>query len=547
MRLTNLTSVSVLALLALAPVQAFSAFEFVAPKTVATPSHTAPQAQHMPHGAITHGTITATQSHAPAVPAPVVDTGDLPMPTTKESAADLVKAATNPTMQQPAQFGSEAVPLTPVVRESDALVVDTRVPSNKIRADIQDLPPLPPMPKQMNAAPVAPVAPSRVVAPTAIKTASRAPATIPAPVMPSNPYDIDVPISSFGVVPDMPATIPVTAPGKSVDEEKIVQGFGRDVPLVLALQQIVPPSYRYSFDDGISPGMRISWSGDRPWKDIIMEIAQHNSMNVDIVSNVVAFHRGGTSSAPRSVVNDVREVTDYAPALPTPVQSTHVQSTHVAAMQPQKTQPARVINIQDEVAAVKPVAKKAAFDPLLQDDVPAKTKVENKKILTADASMAVQAVDDAASFTPESFSAPMPLAPMDDETTMRTNAHDGIDVPRSSSRNMMTAPQAEVASAPEYVEADMNSSREWQAFKGETLRQALTAWSNNVGVSLVWSSEYDYPLQTDVRIASDYKDAVRTLLAGFSKAQPRPLGRLFGNEKAGAQPVLIIETQRLTN
>jgi len=97
------------------------------------------------------------------------------------------------------------------------------------------------------------------------------------------------------------------------------------------------------------------------------------------------------------------------------------------------------------------------------------------------------------------------------------------------------------------IQADMTTSREWSALKNQTLRQTLTAWAEQAGTSLVWSSEYDYPLQTDVRIQAGYADAVRTLLDGFSKAQPRPIGRLFKNDKVGAQPVLIIETQRLTD
>jgi hypothetical protein len=96
-------------------------------------------------------------------------------------------------------------------------------------------------------------------------------------------------------------------------------------------------------------------------------------------------------------------------------------------------------------------------------------------------------------------------------------------------------------------QSDLTTSKDWEGRKGETLRQTLTNWSEQAGVSLVWSSEYDFPLQTDIRIQAAYADGVRTLLAGFSKAQPRPIGRLFKNDKVGAQPVLIIETQRLTN
>jgi hypothetical protein len=94
---------------------------------------------------------------------------------------------------------------------------------------------------------------------------------------------------------------------------------------------------------------------------------------------------------------------------------------------------------------------------------------------------------------------------------------------------------------------DLNTADEWSGLKDSTLRQVLTAWAQRAGVSLIWSLEYDYPLQTDVRIKGTFPDAVRTLLAGFNKAQPRPLGRLFKNTAVGGEPVLVVETQRLTN
>src|SRR5690606_22187091 len=104
------------------------------------------------------------------------------------------------------------------------------------------------------------------------------------------------------------------------------------------------------------------------------------------------------------------------------------------------------------------------------------------------------------------------------------------------------------AAAPQQVQlaADIDTVSEWQGVKNATLRDVLTEWSERAGVSVVWSSEFDYPLQTDVRIQASYTDAVRTLLAGFGKASPRPIGRLFKNKAVGAQPVLVVETQHLT-
>lgn len=529
MRLTILSSVSVLALLSLTPFQAFSAFEFVAPRPATEATE-----------------ITESKSAGPVIAAPTVQTDHLPLPTVSNSAADLVKNAINPAMDgADASFGGgKPIPLTPVAHDSDSLVVDTR--TARIKTDVQELPPLPS---------------ARASKPVAAVPASIMPTPVmPVPVMPEpapiaasyRAPDDDLPVSSFGVVPMMPSSSSF-APASHNDAE-VVEGFGRDVPLVLALQQIVPTHYRYSFDDAISPGTRISWTGGQPWKDVIMDIAQRNNMNVDIVSNVVAFHRGGSSSAPSASAFAGMpsaagfSAVDSAPVMPIPT----MPAPH--DIQPVRSAPLPIV--QEEIAApvverkapvVAPVAvkasKDAAFDPLLADNVPAKQKVENKRILTAEPAPAMPAPV-MANNPPSSFDMPMPIAPIADAAPVAAPMI--TEVPRSSSQPVAEAGN-EVVSPPSYVATDIASSREWAAMKGETLRQALTNWSQGAGVSLVWSSEYDYPLQTDVRIAASYADAVRTLLAGFSKAQPRPLGRLFDNQKSGAQPVLIIETQRLTN
>lgn len=48
-----------------------------------------------------------------------------------------------------------------------------------------------------------------------------------------------------------------------------ISGFGKDMPLALALRQIVPPEYQYAFADGVNPGTRISWQGGRPWDEVL--------------------------------------------------------------------------------------------------------------------------------------------------------------------------------------------------------------------------------------------------------------------------------------
>lgn len=56
----------------------------------------------------------------------------------------------------------------------------------------------------------------------------------------------------------------------------VIEGFGSDMPLALALRQIVPPQYAFSFGDGVNAGMRISWQGGHPWNQVLSDaLAPH--------------------------------------------------------------------------------------------------------------------------------------------------------------------------------------------------------------------------------------------------------------------------------
>ena len=49
----------------------------------------------------------------------------------------------------------------------------------------------------------------------------------------------------------------------------VIEGFGSDMPLALALSQIVPPRYAFAFGLGVNPGARISWDGGKPWNAVL--------------------------------------------------------------------------------------------------------------------------------------------------------------------------------------------------------------------------------------------------------------------------------------
>lgn len=127
----------------------------------------------------------------------------------------------------------------------------------------------------------------------------------------------------------------------------------------------------------------------------------------------------------------------------------------------------------------------------------------------------------------------MTMAPVPVAQAPQPIVHDSVTVVDTSNGGDVQLPQ------PGPIET------QWMAQSGESLKTTLEAWSNIAGVDLFWSSDYDYPLSSDVSVSGEFTEAVEMLLAGFSLAQPKPVGRLHPNLPNGPA-VLILETQQVT-
>lgn len=101
------------------------------------------------------------------------------------------------------------------------------------------------------------------------------PVALPAPSdnLSINPYPkagLDMPESITVRSLDQLNTAPAPATPTRATSMATVSGFGNDLPLVIALQQIVPPDYNYQFGNGVDLGKTASWSGGKSW-DIVLQ------------------------------------------------------------------------------------------------------------------------------------------------------------------------------------------------------------------------------------------------------------------------------------
>ncbi len=102
------------------------------------------------------------------------------------------------------------------------------------------------------------------------------------PVMASRA--IDMPQARAPMPAPAPAPVAMPVPMRGFDE---VQGFGRDLPLALALTQVIPSNYALAFETGVNPGASVSWEGGRPWNEVLNDMLGQVGLSADISGKVV--------------------------------------------------------------------------------------------------------------------------------------------------------------------------------------------------------------------------------------------------------------------
>jgi hypothetical protein len=80
-----------------------------------------------------------------------------------------------------------------------------------------------------------------------------------------------------------PATPASTAQARS----GIADGFGKDVPLRVALLQILPPALTAQFSQGVDAEQAVDWSGGKPWQTVLHDVVQPLHLRSTVSGNTV--------------------------------------------------------------------------------------------------------------------------------------------------------------------------------------------------------------------------------------------------------------------
>lgn len=215
------------------------------------------------------------------------------------------------------QAGFEWIPASPKTEAPPAAAPAPVNSDNLLMHEEQPLSPLPgeelpPMPAPIQAMPIDPPAQQPVIkvkkmnvpdsaAPQPLKpadTAMQEPAMKTRVVMPQDAPDSAVEnmpqgeVLSINPYPAEKTAAPAAAPMPDFDhiQNTEVVGFGSDMPLALALQQIAPPGYAFSFGEDINPGAKVSWTGGKGWIDVMQEMIAPLDLSADIRGKAIFIH-----------------------------------------------------------------------------------------------------------------------------------------------------------------------------------------------------------------------------------------------------------------
>ncbi len=279
------------------------------------------------------------------------------------------------------------------------------------------------------------------------------------PVGPA-PIEAPVPLTDAQIT-----TAPVEMADSMNNDASVVTGFGSDLPLAIALQQIVPSDHQVSFAPEVDAGEIVSWQGGQPWPDVARAMLSSVGMAYDLKDgHVIHIKKAGDHQMPSAQAI----LAEGTPPTPVAVSEPPAPPSPPVASAPEQSQPEQAETV--EVRRTKPSTlwnrmKTSLETDLIREPEPSKDVAASTPVV------------------PESWKS-------------------GSEMPASGN---------------------------WQVSEGENLSAVLQRWSEQEGIEFRWQPNYDYKLKKSASFGGDYASAVTRLLDEFAELSPRPTAQLYAN------------------
>jgi|MDSW01.1.fsa_nt_gb hypothetical protein len=301
-----------------------------------------------------------------------------------------------------------------------------------------------------------------------------------------------------------PSPMPVQAVEPVSPMDGIVNGFGKDVPLVTAVRQLVPASYTYKFTPDVDLGTTVSWNGGQSLRNTLSIVLASGGYTYDLQGNMI--------------------------------------SITTAHAQPEIASPSLMEPPEQEVR-----------------DIPGFNDVIQQNLVHAEVGRNVPPVEQAFSAPEELKEKQVYVNPVTSPVSLVSpkveyNAADDMMVPlmneeASASTAKMAAPPAAFANGmrPTYSPVSLSSYpeiqkvRTWSVKRNSDLKSTLASWSRQAGVGLQWNADRNFRVDYMVWVDGTFEEALAVLMKGYAnKTGPVPQTQFEIQE--GQSPVLVVDT-----
>lgn len=372
-----------------------------------------------------------------------------------------------------------------------------------------------------------------------------APGSEPAPAAESAPTGLSInpyPLEGGEAAP--PAEVAAPTPQDQINWQggyEVLEGFGSDMPLALALQQVVPPQYAFSFGSGVNAGHLVSWEGGKPWDQVLNDMISPLNLQARISGNVVKIVSKNAPATPQPVAQpDQGAALEPLPALePAPAQEQ--AAAEELNLEPVTDSEAKKIAkeakaVQDK-AEIAEAAEQPAPAPVEQAKVEPQPEPQGKKV-----SKSRNVITDPGESKP--------LEPANKIVKKSSEkASQSEDAPKQETAKILApAPEAappseaalesaktEPASQQEAASPQLSQPRIWEAKRGSSLKDTLDSWSKQANVTLNWQAQDDVKLNSDILISGTFDNAIKVLFAQAVKKGP---GHTLKTDGAAAELVV---------
>ena len=80
---------------------------------------------------------------------------------------------------------------------------------------------------------------------------------------------------------------PAMAASAAQAQAGLAEGFGKGVPLKVALLQILPPTLTTQFSQGVDAEQIVDWSGGKPWQAVLHDVVQPLHLRATVGASTV--------------------------------------------------------------------------------------------------------------------------------------------------------------------------------------------------------------------------------------------------------------------